>query len=141
MMAEIPVYPEALDRNDRGKGSLSDYRGVLVPANGRVTIRLAGCNLFQAELAAILALGAENLETATSRRTLDQERIDAPIEVRLFTGTRVSGPVGWVPRGLASVIDETLARLDVRGKKQRIPVAIVKKGGQYRVDLLIGLTR
>jgi len=141
MMADNPSYPEAFDRNDRGRGSLSDYRGVLVPANGRVTIRLAGCNLFQAELAAILALGAENLETATSRRTLDQERIDAPIEVRLFTGTRVSGPVGWVPRGLESVIDETLARLDVRGKKQRIPVAIVKKGGQYRVDLLIGLTR
>jgi len=106
-----------------------------------VTIRLAGCNLFQAELTGILALGADNLETATSRRTLDQERIDAPIEVRLFTGTRVSGPVGWVPRGLESVIDETFARLDVRGKKQRIPVAIVKKGGRYRVDLLVGLTR
>ena len=141
MMAEIPVYPETLDRNDLGKGSMSDYRGVLVPANGRVTIRLAGSNRYQAELAGILALGAEGLETATTRRTLDQERVDAPIEVRLFTGTRVSGPVGWVPRGLESVIDETLARLDVRGKKQRIPVAVVKKGGKYRVDLLVGLTR
>jgi len=141
MMADTPSYPGALDRNDRGKGSLSDYRGVLEPANARVTIRLAGCNLYQPELAAILALGAENLETATTRRTLDLERIDAPIEVRLFTGTRVSGPVGWVPRGLESVIDETLARLDVRGKKQRIPVAVVKKGGKYRVDLLVGLTR
>ena len=141
MMAATPSYPGALDRNDRGKGSLSDYRGVLEPANARVTIRLAGCNLYQPELAAILALGAENLETATTRRTLDLERIDAPIEVRLFTGTRVSGPVGWVPRGLESVIDETLARLDVRGKKQRIPVAVVKKGGNYRVDLLVGLTR
>jgi len=141
MMADTPSYPGALDRNDRGKGSLSDYRGVLEPANARVTIRLAGCNLYQPELAAILALGAENLETATTRRTLDLERIDAPIEVRLFTGTRVSGPVGWVPRGLESVIDETLARLDVRGKKQRIPVAVVKKGGNYRVDLLVGLTR
>lgn len=140
-MADFSGYPEPLDRDDRGKGSLSDYRGVLEPANSRVTIRLAGCNLFQAELTGILALGADNLETATSRRTLDQERIDAPIEVRLFTGTRVSGPVGWVPRGLESVIDETFARLDVRGKKQRIPVAIVKKGGRYRVDLLVGLTR
>ncbi len=141
MMADTPSYPGALDRNDRGKGSLSDYRGVLEPANARVTIRLAGCNLYQAELAAILALGAENLETATARRSLEQERVDAPIEVRLFTGTRVSGPVGWVPRGLESVIDETLARLDVRGKKQRIPVAVVSKGGKYRVDLLVGLTR
>ena len=141
MMADNASYPEALDRNDRGKGSMSDYRGVLEPANSRVLIRLAGSNRYQAELAGILALGAEGLETATTRRTLDQERIDAPIEVRLFTGTRVSGPVGWVPRGLESVIDETLARLDVRGKKQRIPVAIVKKGGRYRVDLLVGLTR
>ena len=141
MMADNASYPEALDRNDRGKGSLSDYRGVLVPAKGRVTIRLAGSNLHQAEIAAILALGGQDFETATTRRTLDLERIDAPIEVRLFTGTRVSGPVGWVPRGLESVIDETLARLDVRGKKQRIPVAVVKKGGKYRVDLLVGLTR
>jgi len=140
-MADTPSYPETLDRDDRGKGSLSDYRGVLEPANARVTIRLAGCNLYQTELAAILALGGENLETATARRSLDQERVDAPIEVRLFTGTRVSGPVGWVPRGLESVIDETLARLDVRGKKQRIPVAVVSKGGKYRVDLLVGLTR
>ena len=140
-MADFAAYPEPIDRNDRGKGSLSDYRGVLEPANARVTIRLAGSNLFQAELAAILAMGGENLETATTRRTLDQERVDAPIEMRLFTGARVSGPVGWVPRGLESVIDETLARLDVRGKKQRIPVAIVKKGGQWRVDLLVGQTR
>ncbi|MCY7301277.1 MAG: hypothetical protein LH616_18975 [Ilumatobacteraceae bacterium] len=140
-MADNPAYPETLDRNDRGKGSLSDYRGVLEPANARVTIRLAASDLHQAELAGILALGGQDLETAMTRRSLDQERVDAPIEVRLFTGTRVSGPVGWVPRGLESVIDETLARLDVRGKKQRISVAVVKKGGKYRVDLLIGLTR
>jgi hypothetical protein len=137
----MPGYPDAVDRNDRGKGSLSDYRGVLEPANARVTIRLTGSNLFQIELAEAATLGVEQLETATARRTIEQERVDAPIEIRLFTGTRVSGPVGWVPRGLESVIDETLSRLDVRGKKQRIPVAIVKKGSLYRVDLLIGLTR
>ena len=85
--------------------------------------------------------GAGPLETAISRRSMQQDAQDAPIEVRLFTGSRVSGPVGWVPRGLESIVDEALSRLDINGRKQRIPVEIVRKGGLYRVELLMGQTR
>lgn len=129
------------DRNDLGKGRLSQYRGVLVPAHARVRVRLAGSNPHQAELRTIVEAAATPLETAISRRTQQQEGQDAEIEVRLFTGSRVSGPVGWVPRGLESVIDEALSRLDIAGKKQRIPVEIVRSGGLYRVELLVGATR
>jgi len=129
------------DRNDLGKGKLTQYRGVLVPSNGRVRIRLAGSNPFQQELADIVASGASPLETATPRRSQQEEGQDAEIQVRLFTGSRVSGPVGWLPRGLESVYDEALSRLDIAGRKQRIPVEVVRKGGLYRVELLIGETK
>ena len=129
------------DRNDLGKGSLAQYRGVLVPGNVRVRVRLAGSNPFQDELRAIVESGASPLETAISRRTQQQEGQDAEIEVRLFTGSRVSGPVGWLPRGLESVYDEALSRLDIASRKARIPVEIVRKGGVYRVELLIGQTK
>jgi hypothetical protein len=129
------------DRGDAGKGSLAQYRGVLIPANGRVRLRLAGSNEFQDELAAIVESGAAPLETAIGRRSQQQEGQDAEIEVRLFTGSRVSGPVGWVPRGFESVVDEALSRLDILGRKQRIPARIVRKGGRYRVELLMGATR
>ena len=129
------------DRNDLGKGKLSQYRGVLVPNNARVRITLAGSNPYQHELKEIVESGATPLETAISKRSQQQEGQDAEIEVRLFTGARVSPPVGWVPRGLESVVDEALGRLDIQGRKQRIPVQIVRKGGLYRVELLIGATR
>lgn len=129
------------DRNDLGKGSLRQYRGVLVPRNARVRIVLAGSNPHQQELRDIVESGAKPLETAISKRSQQQEGQDAEIEVRLFTGSRVSGPVGWIPRGLESVVDEALGRLDILGRKQRIPVEIVRKGGLYRVELLIGTTR
>jgi hypothetical protein len=129
------------DRNDLGSGKLSQYRGVLVPNNGRVRIRLAGSNPFQQELRDLVESGAKPLETATSRRSQQEEGQDAQIQVRLFTGSRVSPAVGWVPRGLESVVDEALSRLDMQGRKQRIPVEIVRKGGLYRVELLMGATR
>ncbi|MDJ0334783.1 hypothetical protein QMG83_06050 [Salinibacterium sp. G-O1] len=130
-----------LDRNDLGKGSMNQYRGVLVPANGRVRIQLAGSNPHQEELKRIIDSGEAPLTTAMSRRSQQQEGADAEIEVRLFTGTRVSGPVGMVPRGLESVIDEALSRLDMKGESQRIPVEIVSKMGVLRVELLMGQTR
>lgn len=129
------------DRNDLGKGKLSQYRGVLVPNNARVRITLAGSNPYQNDLKEIVESGASPLETAISKRSQQQEGQDAEIEVRLFTGSRVSPPVGWVPRGLESVVDEALGRLDIQGRKQRIPVEIVRKGGLYRVELLIGTTK
>ena len=137
MASDEPV----LDKNDQGKGSFGQYRGLLNPANGRVRIRLAGSNPFQDTLKDIVDSGAGPLETAISRRTAQQDAVDAPIEVRLFTGSRVSGPVGMVPRGLESVVDEALSRLDIMGRKQRIPVEIIRKGGLYRVELLMGQTR
>ncbi|MBC7590693.1 MAG: hypothetical protein H7226_06575 [Salinibacterium sp.] len=130
-----------LDRNDLGKGSFGQYRGVLVPHNARVRIRLAGSNPFQQQLKEIVDSGETQLSTALSRRTQQQEGADSEIEVRLFTGSRVSGPVGLVPRGLESAVDEALSRLDIKGEKQRIPVEIIRKGGLYRVELLMGETR
>lgn len=136
----VTVIPE-FDKNDRGKGSFSHYRYGLAPNNARVRVRLAGSNPHQDLLREIVESGSGAIETAISRRSPQQDAEDAPIEIRLFTGSRVSGPVGWVPRGLESIIDETLSRLDLAGRKQRIPVEIVRKGGLYRVDLLVGLTR
>jgi len=137
MATEEPVF----DRNDLGKGSFGNYRYGLSPNNKRVRIRLAGSNPHQHTLKDIVESRATPLETAISRRTQAQDGADAPIEVRLFTGSRVSGPVGYVPRGLESVVDEALSRLDIQGKKQRIPVEIIRKGGLYRVELLMGLTK
>jgi hypothetical protein len=131
----------AFDRNDQGKGSFNDYRGLLAPKNARVRLRLAGSNPYQQELRDIVDSGTTPLETAISRRSQQEESVDAPIEVRLFTGSRVSGPVGIVPRGLESLVDEALSRLDINGRKQRIPVEITRKGGLYRVELLMGQTR
>ena len=131
----------AFDRNDLGKGSLNQFRGVLVPVNSRIRIRLAGSNQFQQELKDIVETRETPLTTATARRTQQQEGADTEIEVRLFTGSRVSGPVGLVPRGLESVVDEALSRLDISGQNQRIPVEIVRKRGLFRVELLIGQTR
>jgi len=133
---------ESLPKDDRGSGSFDNYVGVLVPKNKKVTIRLADSARFQDELAALTADDPETLTTATPARSLDDERVDAPIEVRIFSGRRVSGVVGVVPRGLESIYDEAVRRLDGRGNKPRIPVAVVqtKKHG-YRLDLLIGLTK
>lgn len=129
----------AFDRNDLGKGSFNQYKWGLAPNNGRVRLRLAGSNPHQETLSELLASGDE-LETAISRRNQQQDAEDAPIEVRLFTGSRVSGPVGWVPRGLEAIVDEALSRLDMAGKRTRIPVDIIRKGGLLRVELLMGET-
>ena len=135
MAVEEPQF----ERGDLGKGSFKQYRYGLAPNNARVRMRLAGSNPAQEVLAELF--GQSGLETATPRRTQAQDAADEPIQVRLFTGARVSAPVGWVPRGLESVVDEAFSRLDINGKKQRIPVEIIRKGGVYRVELLMGETR
>ncbi len=133
---------ESLPKHDRGAGSLNDYIGVLVPKNKGITIRLAGSDAHQDELAALAGEPEDSLTTATPARSVADEGIDAPIEVRIFASRRVSGVVGTVPRGLESVYDEAVRRLDGRGDKPRIPVKVVatKKNG-YRLDLLVGLTK
>lgn len=128
----------SLPKTDRGFGSLDDYRYDLRPRNKRVVIVLAGSDPHQDELREIAASGSTDAETAISPRTVQQEGQDAPIEVRLFTGRRVSKVVGSVPRGLETVVDEALRRLDDKGEKARIPARIVEKNGVYRVELLMG---
>lgn len=127
-----------LPKKDRGFGSFDDFVYNLEPRNKRVTITLAGSAPYQDELRELASSGTTELETAISPRTLAAEGVDAPIEVRLFTGRRVSGVVGSVPRGLESVIDENLRRLDDRGHKARIPVRIDSTRDGYRVVLLMG---
>lgn len=130
-----------LDRGDRGQGGLNDYQYGLLARNHRIRMTLAGSDACQDELAAVLEQGADEILTAVSPRTREQEKVDAPIVVRLFTGRRVSGPVGMVPRGLESVIDENLRRLDDAFGSPRIPVEIVRKRGRLRVQLLMGAVR
>lgn len=132
---------ETLPKGDRGRGSFDDYSYGLTARNARITMTLAGSDPHQHELRDIVEAGADELETAMSPRTIEQERVDAGLEVRLFTGRRVSGVVGSVPRGLESVIDETLRRLEDRGDKPRIPARIAGKPGAYRVELLMGKVR
>jgi hypothetical protein len=135
---------ESLPRTDRGAGSLNDYDYGLRARNRRVTILLAGSDPCQDELRAVVEAagdGVGDLETAISPRSQEQERVDAGIEVRLFTGRRVSGVVGSVPRGLESVVDETLRRIHDATGRARIPVRIVQKGGRLRVELLMGAVR
>jgi len=132
---------ESLPRGDRGTGTFDDYDYSLVAKNKRITITLADSDPYQDELRTILESGETEAETAMSPRTIEQERVDAGMPVRLFTGRRVSGVVGSIPRGLESVIDETLRRLDDAGEKARIPARIVGKPGALRVQLLMGALR
>ena len=125
---------------DQGTGSFDHYAFDLIPRNKRVTITLASSDPYQDELSTILESG-DAVETAMSPRTREQDATDAPIDVRLFTGRRVSGVVGMIPRGLEPVIDETLRRLEDRGDKPRIPVTIAGKPGALRVILRMGETR
>lgn len=131
----------SLPKSDRGFGHLDDYGFNLVANNKNTTMTLAGSDPYQDELRT-LAESGDQIETAISPRTLQQERTDDEIVVRVFTGRRVSGPVGSVPRGLESIVDETLRRLgDGPAGKTRIPVRIVQKRGVYRVELLMGAVR
>jgi len=130
-----------LERTDRGEGKLNDYAYGLLARNRRIRMTLAGSDACQDELQAILEQEAGEVQTAISPRTQAQDREDAPIVVRLFTGRRVSGPVGMVPRGLESVVDENLRRLDDALGIARIPVEIVRKRGRLRVQLLMGAVR
>jgi len=130
-----PEFP----KGDRGRGSLDDYKFDLLPANKDVTIRVAGSDPHQDLLRDVAQSAA--VETAIPRRTDEEERTDAPIVVRLFADGRIVGPVGRVPRGLEGPVNEALSRLDLAGRKPRIPVEIVRTRQGWRVDLLLGETR
>ena len=132
---------ESLPRDDRGVGSFDDYGYDLTARKSGTVIVLADSNPCQDELRTIVESGDLEIETAISPRPIEQERVEAPIVVRLVTGRRVSAPVGSIPRGLESVVDETLRRLDDKLGKARIPVRVIQKGGKYRVELLMGKVR
>lgn len=130
-----------LPKGDRGSGDFGDYDYNLRARRKGTVIVLANSDPARDELRAILEAGDASAETAISPRTIEQERVDAPIEVRLFTGRRVSGVVGQVPRGLEAVVDDTLRRLDDAGEKARIPARVVERRGALRVELLMGAVR
>lgn len=130
-----PSFPSG----DQGRGSLDDYRFDLAPARHDTVLRLAGSDPHQELLQQVLE--ATQVETAIPRRTLEEERTDAPMPVRLFVDGRILGPVGVVPRGLEAVVNETLSRLDVAGRSPRVPVEVVRTKRGLRVDLLMGETR
>lgn len=132
-----------LPAGDRGSGTLDDYDYELLPKarRGDTLLGLADSLPHQDELARVLALGGEEVATVIPRRTLEQERTDAPMPVRLFANQRPSGPVGSVPRGLENVVEAALARLSESGKSPRIPARIVKVRGVLRVELLVHETR
>lgn len=132
-----PVDPRWGPR-DQGSGSLDDYKFDLKPGSGGTTIRLAGSDQYQDLIAGI---EAAEIETAIARRTMEEERTDAPIPVRLFADGRVIGPVGEVPRGLEGPVSEAITRLELAGRRPRIPVAVVSTRHGLRVDLLMGRTR
>ena len=130
-----PEFP----RGDQGSGSLDDYKFDLLPSKRDTVIRLAGSDPCQDAIAQ--AQGAEQVTTAIPRRTVEDERVDAEMPVRLFVDGRILGPVGRVPRGLEAVVNEALSRLDIAGRKPRIPVEIVSTRQGLRVDLQMGETR
>jgi hypothetical protein len=137
-MSSVSDYPASFAKNDSGSGALKDYKYNLLPTNGRVIIQLAGSDNYQDELTALI--GEENLQSFIAPRTIEDERTDAPMPVRFFTGRRMSGIVGWVPRGLEPAVIEALARIE-NSSDNRIPVEIIKRKGALRVNLLMGATR
>lgn len=133
--SELSEFPKA----DAGRGSLNDYRYDLLPRNGRVTIRLAGSDA-AADLLRPL-IGVDGIATAGGTRSPEEERTDAPMDIRLFADRRILGPVGRVPRGLEAAVAEALSRLESTGRKARIAVRVVDTKNGPRVDLLMGQTR
>ena len=104
-------------------------------------MRRAGSDAHPDELGALSGEDPETLTTATPARSLEQEKVDAPLEIRVFAGRRVSGVVGTVPRGLEGVVAEAIRRLAGRGAKPRIPIVIAAARHGYRVELQMGLAR
>ncbi|AND16129.1 hypothetical protein [Rathayibacter tritici] len=132
-----------LPADDRGSGKLGDYDYELRPGSrrGDTLLGLADSRPHQDEIARVLALGEDEITAVIPRRTLEEERVDAPMPVRLFAAQRPSGLVGHVPRGLENVVDAALARLAEAGGSPRIPARIVTAKGGLRVQLLMHETR
>lgn len=126
------------DRHDAGAGSLADYTYSLFPRFTNVTLRVAGSMPFQDELHELRDAPVPPHEAFVERRRPAEDRIDAPMPVRLWAGSELSGIVGFVPRGLEAPVDACLGRLSDRGKGPRIPCTIVSTRHGLRVDLGMG---
>ncbi|GAB3030982.1 hypothetical protein GCM10027052_04230 [Parafrigoribacterium mesophilum] len=133
--------PAGYPKSDAGSGSLDQYAFNLVPKNGRVKVQLAGSDPYQEELARVRNTGADSIEVFFADRTVEEERTDAAMPARIFTSSRMSGIVGYVPRGLEPVILEAMARLASAGRSTRIPAEIADTKRGLRVTLLMGATR
>lgn len=128
-------------KTDAGTGSFDQYSYNLVPKNKRVTMQLAGSNQYQEEIVRVRGQGATEFEAFFAKRTAEEERADAPLAARFFASSRMSGAVGFVPRGLEPLVFETLSRLERAGRSTNIPAQIVDTRNGLRVVLLIGRTR
>lgn len=130
-----------LAKTDQGSGSLDDYLYDLVPRNKRVRIQLADSDPCQETLRTVLEQGVAEPEAFIARRSIADERTDAPTPVRLFVNQRPTPVVGFVPRGLEAPVEAALARLAESGKATRMHATIRETKHGLRVDLAIGLTR
>lgn len=130
-----------LAKTDQGSGSLDDYLYDLVPRNKRVRIQLADSDPCQDALRAVLDQGVTEPEAFISRRSIADERTDAPTPVRLFVNQRPTPVVGFVPRGLEAPVEAALARLAESGKSSRMQATVRETKNGLRVDLAIGQTR
>jgi len=126
-------------KNDAGSGEWKDYGYDLVPTNRNTVIQLAESNEHQDELEPLL--GVDEVQAFVARRTIEEERTDAPLPVRFFVDSRMTGIVGLVPRGLEPVVFEAMTRLESAGRSNRIPATVVKTRHGIRVNLLMGKTR
>lgn len=124
---------------DAGSGDLKQYNYDLRPVNRNVVMRLAGSDAAQEEIERCIT--AEPLEAFVGKRSLEDERTDAPLAVRFFVDSRMTGVVGYAPRGLEHVVIEAVTRLELGGRKTRIPARIVNTRAGLRVELLMGRTR
>lgn len=128
-------------KTDAGTGSFDQYKYTLVPKNKRVRMQLAGSDQFQDEIARVLGTGAGEFELFFTKRTIEEERTDAPLPARFFTDSRMSGVVGYVPRGLEPIVFQALSRLEMAGRSTRIPAEIITTRNRLRVVILMGRTR
>lgn len=138
MVIGDPRAPGVPDRHDVGAGSLADYTYGLFPRFTNVILRIAGSMPFQEELQQLFDAPSPPQEAFIERRRPAEDRVDAPMPVRLWTGSELSGIVGYVPRGLEAPIDACLGRLSDRGKGPRIPCSIVATRHGLRVELGMG---
>jgi hypothetical protein len=130
-----------LPKTDQGSGSLDDYLYDLVPRNKRVRIQLADSDPCQDALRSVLEQGVTEPEAFIARRSVADERTDAPTPVRLFVNQRPTPVVGFVPRGLEAPVEAAVARLADSGKSSRMQATIRETKNGLRVELAIGLTR